>query len=109
VPAGSPDGGQFVPGNIEVLDRITAFVQHGAERTARAGAAPGAAVLVISGTIVLRRPAFIFLLLREVVWVILDQFRTAVFCCCFRCGHVGNALALSIMSTAMLGARAVDL
>ena len=33
--------------------------------------------------------------LREVVWVILDQFRTAVFCCFCRCGHVGNALALS--------------
>jgi len=39
--------------------------------------------------------------LREVVWVILADFRRAVFCCCFRCGHVGNALALSIMSTAM--------
>jgi D-arabinose 5-phosphate isomerase GutQ len=39
--------------------------------------------------------------LREVVWVILDHFRTAVFFCCCRCGHVGNALALSIMSTAM--------
>jgi hypothetical protein len=49
------------------------------------------------------------LLLGEVVWVILDQFRTAVFFCCCRCGHVGNALALSIMSTAMLCARAVDL
>jgi len=46
--------------------------------------------------------------LREVVWVILDQFRMAVFCCC-RCGHVGNALALSIMSTAMLYARGADL
>jgi Nucleotide modification associated domain 2 len=46
--------------------------------------------------------------LREVVWVILDQFRKAVFCCC-RCGHVGNALALSIMSTAMLYARGADL
>ena len=41
--------------------------------------------------------------LREVVWVILDHFRTAVFFCCCRCGHVGNALALSIMSTAMPG------
>ena len=39
--------------------------------------------------------------LREVVWVILDHFRIAVFFCCCRCGHVGNALALSIMSTAM--------
>jgi hypothetical protein len=48
-------------------------------------------------------------LLGEVVWVILDQFRTAVFFCCCRCGHVGNALALSIMSTPMLCARAVDL
>src|SRR5437879_12711461 len=38
-------------------------------------------------------------------WVILDQFRMAVFCCCCRCGHVGNALALSIMSTAILDAR----
>src|SRR5206468_2388351 len=42
--------------------------------------------------------------LREVVWVILDHFRSAVFFCCCRCGHVGNALALSIMSTAMPGA-----
>jgi hypothetical protein len=50
-----------------------------------------------------------FLLLREVVWVILDQFRMAVFFCSCRCGHVGNALALSIMSTALLDARAVDL
>jgi hypothetical protein len=49
------------------------------------------------------------LLLREVVWVILDQFRTAVFFCCCRCGHVGNALALSIISTALPAARAVDL
>jgi hypothetical protein len=48
-------------------------------------------------------------LLREVVWVILDQFRMAVFFCSCRCGHVGNALALSIMSTALLDARAVDL
>src|SRR3979409_236002 len=48
-------------------------------------------------------------LLREVVWVILDQFRTAVFFCCCRCGHVGNALALSIISTALPAARAVDL
>jgi len=40
--------------------------------------------------------------LREVVWVILAHFRKAAFCCCSRCGHVGNALALSIMSTAML-------
>jgi len=43
-----------------------------------------------------------FLPLREVVWVILAHFRKAAFCCCSRCGHVGNALALSIMSTAML-------
>jgi hypothetical protein len=50
-----------------------------------------------------------FMLLREVVWVILDQFRMAVFFCSCRCGHVGNALALSIMSTALLDARAVDL
>ena len=49
------------------------------------------------------------LLLREVVWVILDQFRTAVFFCCCRCGHVGNALALSIMSTAVLDVGAVEL
>ena len=48
-------------------------------------------------------------LLREVVWVILDQFRAAVFFCCCRCGHVGNALALSIMSTAVLDVGAVDL
>src|SRR5262245_17707547 len=46
--------------------------------------------------------------LREVVWVILDQFRTAVFRCCCRRGHVGNALALAIMSTAMLYARGAD-
>jgi putative transposase len=46
---------------------------------------------------------------REVVWAIFSQFRTTVFCCCCRCGHVGNALALSIMSTALLGARALDL
>jgi hypothetical protein len=52
-----------------------------------------------------RRP---FLLHREVVWVIVDQIRTAVFCCCCRCGHVGNALALSIMSTTNLDARAVE-
>ena len=42
--------------------------------------------------------------LREVVWVILAHVRRAVFCCCCRCGHVGNALALSIMSTAMWAA-----
>src|ERR1700716_503363 len=48
-------------------------------------------------------------LLREVVWVILDQFRTAVFFCCCRCVHVGNALALSIISTALPAARAVGL
>jgi hypothetical protein len=30
----------------------------------------------------------------------LTDFQMAVFCCC-GCGHVGNALALSIMSTAM--------
>jgi hypothetical protein len=42
--------------------------------------------------------------LREVVWVILGHFRKAVFSCCCRCGHVGNALALSIMSTAMSAA-----
>jgi transposase len=42
-------------------------------------------------------------LLGEVVWVILDQLRTAVFFCCCRCGHVGNALALSIMSIAVAG------
>jgi len=42
--------------------------------------------------------------LREVVWVILTHFQRAVFCCCCRCGHVGNALALSIMSTAMSAA-----
>ena len=42
--------------------------------------------------------------LREVVWVILVHFRRDVFCCCCRCGHVGNALALSIMSTAMSAA-----
>src|ERR1700704_2104079 len=53
--------------------------------------------------------AFFKKLLREVVWVILDQFRTAVFFCCCRCGHVGNALALSIISTALPAARAVDL
>ena len=41
---------------------------------------------------------------REVVWVILGHFRKAVFSCCCRCGHVGNALALSIMSTAMSAA-----
>ena len=45
--------------------------------------------------------------LREVVWVILAHFRTAVFCCCCRCGHVGNALALSIMSTASRQVRRV--
>src|SRR5712692_7426495 len=50
----------------------------------------------------------LFKLLREVVWVILDQFRTAVFCGCCRCGHVGNALALSLMSTAVLDVRAVE-
>jgi hypothetical protein len=49
------------------------------------------------------------MLLREVVWVILEQFRRAVFFYCCRCGHVGNALALSIMSTAALDARAVEL
>jgi hypothetical protein len=42
---------------------------------------------------------------REVVWVILAHFRTAVLCCCCRCGHVGNALALSIMSIAMATGR----
>ena len=47
------------------------------------------------------------LALREVVWVILNHFRTAVFFCCCRCGHVGNALALSIMSTAMSAGRCV--
>src|SRR6476620_8562415 len=41
---------------------------------------------------------------REVVWVILGHFRKAVFSCCCRCGHVGNALALSIVSTAMSAA-----
>jgi hypothetical protein len=49
------------------------------------------------------RPVPINNSLREVVWVILDHFRTAVFFCCCRRGHVGNALALSIMSTAMPG------
>jgi len=41
------------------------------------------------------------LLHREVVWVIFSQFRSAACCWCCCCGHVGNALALSIMSTAM--------
>ena len=50
-----------------------------------------------------------FRALREVVWVILDLFRMAVFCCCPSCGHVGSALALSIMSTAMLDVRVVGL
>jgi hypothetical protein len=49
-----------------------------------------------------RGAAFESLLHREVVWVIICQFRSTVFCCCCRCGHVGNALALSIMSIAML-------
>jgi hypothetical protein len=43
--------------------------------------------------------------LREVVWVILVHFRMAVFFCRCRCGHVGNALALSIMSTAIVTGR----
>ena len=45
---------------------------------------------------------------REVVWVIFSPFRSAVcgcFCCC---GHVGNALALSIMSTALKRCQFVD-
>ena len=47
-------------------------------------------------------------LLRAVVWVIFSQFRSAVCCCfCCSCGHVGNALALSIMSTAVLRDAAV--
>jgi Bacterial transglutaminase-like N-terminal region len=33
---------------------------------------------------------------------------TGCFCCCCHCGHVGNALALSIMSTAMRYACIVD-
>jgi len=49
--------------------------------------------------------AFEILPLREVVWVILAHFRKAVLCCCCRCGHVGNALALSIMSTAVATGR----
>ena len=36
-----------------------------------------------------------------------SQFRSTV-CCVERCGHVGNALALSIMSTVMLRAHAMD-
>jgi hypothetical protein len=44
---------------------------------------------------------------REIVWVIICQFRSTVFCCCCRCGHVGNALALSIMSIAILRFRVV--
>jgi hypothetical protein len=56
--------------------------------------------------VVLTNPAIrnIIKPLREVVWVILGHFRKAVFSCCCRCGHVGNALALSIMSTAMSAA-----
>jgi hypothetical protein len=43
--------------------------------------------------------------LREVVWVILDQFERLSSVVVVTCGHVGNALALSIMSTAMLDVR----
>src|SRR4029078_13714953 len=50
------------------------------------------------------QPKLISLPLREVVWVIVGHFRKAVFSCCCRCGHVGNALALAIMSTAMSAA-----
>ena len=46
------------------------------------------------------RGTFFFQAHREVVWVIFGLFRSTVCCCC-RCVHVGNALALSIMSTAM--------
>jgi hypothetical protein len=47
---------------------------------------------------------------REVVWVILSQFRSTV-CFCYGCGHVGNALALSkrsVMSTAIAGDNTED-
>ena len=47
---------------------------------------------------------------REVVWVILSQFRSTV-CFCYGCGHVGNALALSkrsVMSTAVAGDNTED-
>jgi hypothetical protein len=48
-------------------------------------------------------------LLRAVVWVSFSQFRSTVCCCfCCSCGHVGNALALSIMSTAMLRDRVLE-
>jgi hypothetical protein len=45
---------------------------------------------------------------RAVVWVILANF-DRLFAVVFieRCGHVGNALALSIMSTVMLRAHAM--
>jgi hypothetical protein len=56
----------------------------------------------------LRVDAKKILLHRAVVWVIFSLFRPAVCCCC-RCVHVGNALALTIMFTAMLGARAMEL
>ncbi len=86
-------------------------------RTRPGPAASSSFSTVVGGSRVSRRSSRISgsknKLLREVVWVILDQFRTAVFCCCCccfcRCGHVGNALALSIMSTALLDAGAVDL
>jgi hypothetical protein len=46
---------------------------------------------------------------REVVWVLFAQFWIGLPCfCCRRCGHVGNALALSIMSSAMRCAYTVD-
>src|SRR5260370_27078321 len=45
---------------------------------------------------------------REVVWVIFIPFRSTVCGCFWRCRHVGNALALSIMSTALKRCQFVD-
>ena len=40
--------------------------------------------------------------------VIIRQFRSTVFCCCCRCGHMGNALALScVHSDVVLSHRRV--
>jgi hypothetical protein len=54
-------------------------------------------------------PVISIVLHREVVWVLFAQFWIGLPCfCCRRCGHVGNALALSIMSSAMRCAYTVD-